>query len=150
VNILFRGPTVAAIATMAIVASAAIAAPGIAQSSDNGATIALDGSKAATVEGTAGGKQRDTTCAGYIADVANHQVQVSRDSNLRFSLEGAEDATLLIVGAQKQRFCVQADKVSKGKAEIPGRWKRGTYDVFVGSRNGSRSNYKLVISPMDN
>jgi hypothetical protein len=113
------------------------------------AQLPIDGNDSTTLEGTSGGAVRDTSCAGFIGDSPNHQVKLNSDKNLRFSLEGAEDATLLIVAGPKQRFCVQADKKSK-KAEIPGRWKRGVYDVYVGSQSRNRSGYKLTISPPGN
>jgi hypothetical protein len=106
---------------------------------------AIDPAQTTTLTGTSGGTARDAGCAGSIADAPNHQVKIAQDSNLTFALEGADDATLLILGPQKQRFCVQADKVSQGKIEIPGRWSRGTYDVFVGTRNRNRSAYTLTI-----
>jgi hypothetical protein len=105
----------------------------------------IDPAQTTTLTGTSGGTARDAACAGSIADAPNHQVKIAQDSNLTFALEGADDATLLILGPQKQRFCVQADKVSKGKIEIPGRWSRGTYDVFVGTRNRNRAAYTITI-----
>ncbi len=132
----------AAIATIATTANGWLISPAAAQA------IAINSAQTTYLEGTAGGAKRDSGCAGLIADKPNHQVKISQDTNLRFALEGAEDATLLILGDQNQRFCVQADKVSQGKAEIPGRWRRGTYDVFVGSRNRGRTSYKLTIEPV--
>jgi hypothetical protein len=111
-------------------------------------TVALNSNKSTKLEGYGGGGKRDSGCAGFIADSPNHQVKISQDGNFRFLLEGSEESTLLIVGAQNQRFCVQADKVSKGKAEIPGRWSRGTYDVYVGSRNRGGAGYTLTIEPL--
>jgi hypothetical protein len=132
------------ITTLTIVGTMAIGSP-----SPVTAQVSIDGNGSTTLEGTSGGNVRDTSCAGFIADSPNHQVKLDSDKNLRFSLEGAEDATLLILAGPKQRFCVQADKKSK-KAEIPGRWKRGTYDVYVGSQSRNRASYKLTINPPGN
>ncbi|MBE9032136.1 hypothetical protein IQ266_20565 [filamentous cyanobacterium LEGE 11480] len=111
--------------------------------------LALKSDQTMALEGTASGPKRDKTCAGFIAKEANHYVKINQASNLNFTLEGAEDATLLIIGKDNQRFCVQADPVSKGKITIPGRWSTGQYEVFIGSRSGNKSAYKLTIGPLE-
>lgn len=101
-----------------------------------------------TLNGTSGGAKKDSSCAGFIADRPNHTVQVTADSNLKFTLQGSGEPTLLIMGAQGQAFCVRADRLSDGKVEIPGRWTTGIYSVFVGDRAQGRSNpYTLSIAP---
>lgn len=100
-----------------------------------------------TLNGTSGGAKKDSGCAGFIADRPNHTVQVTADSNLKFTLQGSGEPTLLITGAQGQTFCVQADRLSNGKVEIPGRWTKGTYLVFVGDRARGQNPYTLSISP---
>ncbi|MBD1822017.1 hypothetical protein H6F51_05835 [Cyanobacteria bacterium FACHB-DQ100] len=100
-----------------------------------------------TLNGTSGGTKKDSSCAGFTSDQPNHTVQVTADSNLRFTLQGSGQPTLLITGAQGQAFCVQADRLSNGKVEIPGRWTRGTYSVFVGDRAQSQNPYTLSIAP---
>jgi hypothetical protein len=127
------------LATSTATVSAVMSNPAMAQ------VQTVDPAQTTTLTGTSGGPARDAACAGSIADAPNHQVKIAQDSNLTFALEGADDATLLILGPQKQRFCVQADKVSQGKIEIPGRWSRGTYDVFVGTRNRNRAAYTITI-----
>jgi hypothetical protein len=104
-------------------------------------------SSTVTLNGTSGGSKKDTTCAGFIANAPNHRIEVKQDSNLRFSLQGAGEPTLLITGAQGQSVCVQADSLSGGKIEIPGRWNQGVYSIFVGDRAQNRSPYKLSITP---
>jgi hypothetical protein len=113
------------------------------------AILALKPDQTTTLEGASSGPVQDKICAGYIATAANHRVKVDRASNLNFSLEGANDATLLIIGSNDQRFCVQADATSKGKVTIPGRWSMGNYEIFVGSRSGTKANYKLTIGPLE-
>jgi hypothetical protein len=142
VNKLSRIAAFSTAIALSAVSNGLFLSPAVAQ------VVALNSAQVTKLEGTAGGNQKDSGCAGFIPESPNHQVQVGQDSNLRFLMEGSEDATLLIVGAKNQRFCVQADKVSKGKAEIPGRWSRGNYDVFVGTRNKTRSAYTLTIEPL--
>jgi hypothetical protein len=113
------------------------------------AAIALKSDQVTLLEGQSSGAVQDKICAGYVAKDANHRVKLDRSTNLSFTLEGANDATLLIIGSNDQRFCVQADAASKGKITIPGRWSTGNYDIFVGSRSGSRANYKLTIGPLE-
>jgi hypothetical protein len=113
------------------------------------AAIALKGDQITVLEGQSSGPDQDKICAGYIAKDANHRVKLDRSSNLSFTLEGANDATLLIIGNNDQRFCVQADATSKGKVAIPGRWSTGNYEIFVGSRSGTKANYKLTIGPLE-
>jgi hypothetical protein len=100
-----------------------------------------------TLNGTSGGAKKDSSCAGFIGDRPNHTIQVTADRNLKFTLQGSGEPTLLITGAQGQNFCVQADRLSNGKVEIPGRWTKGSYSVFVGDRGGARNPYTLSISP---
>jgi hypothetical protein len=104
------------------------------------------GAQPITLSGMSGGAKKDASCAGFIAATPNHVVQVSEDSNLSFQLKGAAGSTLLITGDKGQNFCVQA--LSDGKVEIPGRWNRGRYSVFVGDRNQASNRYTLMIEPM--
>jgi hypothetical protein len=104
-------------------------------------------SQSIALSGTSGGSKKDTGCAGYISAAPNHSIQVTADSNLRFSLQGAGDPTLMITGPQGQNICLQADSLSKGKIELPGRWTKGTYSVFIGDRNQAHNPYTLSITP---
>jgi hypothetical protein len=101
------------------------------------------------LSGVSGGDKKDPGCAGFIGDRPNHTVQVTADSNLKFTLQGSGESTLLITGAQGQNFCVQADRLSNGKVEIPGRWTKGSYSVFVGDKGRSRNPYTLSIAPQN-
>jgi hypothetical protein len=100
-----------------------------------------------TLTGASSINLSDSGCAGLAGANPNHIIQIPADSNLRFSLQGAVGSTLFILGDQGQKFCVQADQLSNGKVEIPGRWGRGAYRVFVGSRGQRQVEYKLTVSP---
>jgi len=106
-------------------------------------------SQTITLNGTSGGPKKDASCAGFINTTPNHVIQVKADANLRFSLKGSGEPTLLIVGSQGQNFCVQADSLSEGKIDIPGRWTKGRYEVYVGDRAQARRPYTLSISPQN-
>ncbi len=124
--------------------AAVLALGGIAASQ----TVAIPpNSPAVMLNGTSGGSVKDPGCAGFIASSPNHTIQVTEDSNLRFSLKGAGQPTLLISGVQGQNVCVQADSLSGGKIEIPGRWSKGNYSVYVGDRAQGHNLYTLSITP---
>lgn len=98
------------------------------------------------VNGVSGGNQKDSGCAGFIAASPNHLVQVTEDTDFRFVLQGTEKMALLIRSSNGQSFCVPVDSYSQGKVEIPGRWRKGTYSVFVGDRANESHSYTLLIS----
>lgn len=113
-------------------------------------TVAISpSSQAVNLSGVSGGSKKDSGCAGFIANAPNHTLQVNEDSNLRFTLQGAGQPTLLITGAQGQTICVQADSLSKGKIEVPGRLTKGIYSIFVGDRTTARTPYTLSIAPQN-
>jgi hypothetical protein len=97
------------------------------------------------VSGQSGGDQLNK-CAGYISPTPNHVIQVTEDANLRFVLQGGGQPALLIRGTNGQSFCVPADSYSDGKIEIPGRWPKGIYSVYVGDRANGHHAYTLGIS----
>ncbi|HEY9617269.1 MAG TPA: hypothetical protein V6C64_10530 [Microcoleaceae cyanobacterium] len=111
-------------------------------------TIAINsGSNPIQVTGVSGGEQKDAGCAGYITATPNHKIEITEDSDLKFVLQAnGGQPTLLIRSSTGQDFCVPSDKYSGGKVEIPGRWSKGTYDIFVGDRNQGHSPYTLSIS----
>ena len=98
------------------------------------------------VNGTSGGSQKAGNCAGNISASPNHVIQVTEDSNLRFVLEGSGDLALLVRNEAGKSFCVPFDSFSQGKVEMPGRWRKGTYSVFVGDRANEQHSYTLMIS----
>lgn len=99
-----------------------------------------------TLNGNSGGVKKDSGCAGFVAETPNHTIKVTAASNLRFSLQGTGQPTLLIMGAKGQTVCVQADSMSNGKIEIPGRWSEGDYLVYVGDRAQVSNPYTLSIT----
>lgn len=123
----------------AVLAVAGVASSQVVAIAPNSSEVILNG--------TSGGAKKDASCAGFVADTPNHTIQVTADSNLRFTLKGAGQPTLLITGAQGQTICVQADSLSGGKIEIPGRWSQGNYLVYVGDRAQGRNPYTLSIAP---
>jgi hypothetical protein len=126
---------------IALVTSATIISPALSQ------PISIAPSSAPVqMTGKSGGPQKDNSCAGFIAAAPNHVIQVTEDADLRFSLQGSGQSALLIRSATGQNFCVPADPFSNGKVEIPGRWHKGQYSVFVGDRANESHTYTLSIS----
>lgn len=125
-----------------------IASAASAQASQ--AVVVAPNSPVTTLTGIAGGPKKDTSCAGFIADQPNYEVTVTEDLDRSFTAKGGSDITLLIVNNTGKKFCVQADSTSNGTAELPGRWEKGTYSVFIGNRKQSQSPYTLVIGPIAN
>ncbi len=111
--------------------------------------VITNATPAVTVDGTSGGTSRDASCGGFVAEVPNHTIEITEDSDRKFRVKGNSNTTLLVLNSQGKRFCVQADEFSGGEAELPGRWKKGTYRVYVGSKNQGRSNYQLTILPIN-
>ena len=91
----------------------------------------------------------DASCGGFVAEVPNHTIEITEDSDRKFRVKGNSNTTLLVLNGQGKRFCVQADEFSGGEAELPGRWKKGTYRIYVGNKNQGRSNYQLTILPIN-
>lgn len=112
-------------------------------------TVAVSpNSRPIELSGMSGGGNKDKSCAGFIAAAPNHTIQVTADSSLQFTLQAAGgQPALLIRGANGQDFCVPADSLSGGKIQIPGRWSKGNYSIFVGDRANGRHSYTLTISP---
>jgi hypothetical protein len=106
----------------------------------------LPNSPTIQVSGVSGGTQKDSSCAGFISASPNHVVQVAEDSNLVFALKSSGQPALLIHSTAGHNFCVPADSYSNGSVEIPGRWAKGTYSVYVGDRAGGQHPYTLSIS----
>lgn len=105
----------------------------------------LPNSQPIQVNGTSGGDHNDS-CAGHIAASPNHVVNVTEDADLRFVLQGQGEPALLIRSSSGQNFCVPADRYSNGKVEIPGRWQKGVYSIYVGDRAKGQHPYTLMIS----
>jgi hypothetical protein len=125
----------------------AMVSPAIAQSLSNSPIALVPSAKqSVTVSGTSGGGQRGSGCVGNVGLEPNHVVRVQEDGNLQFQVEGGADITLLVVG-DASKFCVAASKLDQGKISLAGRWKKGSYQVFVGSQSKTRDPYSLTIGP---
>jgi type 1 fimbria pilin len=98
-----------------------------------------------TLQGNAG----SATCGTAAIDKPQHTVDMTEDSDRRFRVKGDSETTLLLINSQGKRFCIQTDSYSNGEAELTGRWTRGTYKVFVGSRSASKPAYKLSVLPLN-
>ena len=98
------------------------------------------------LRGTSGGSKKSNTCAGNIAPSPNHLIRVTEDTNLRITLQAGGQPALLIRNPAGQDFCVPADSYSGGRIDVPGRWIKGTYSVFVGDRNNGQHPYALSIA----
>ncbi|MBL1173991.1 hypothetical protein [Pantanalinema sp. GBBB05] len=130
-----------------LIVSASVAGIVLSASKGLAQTIAINsGSNPIQVTGMSGGEQKDAGCAGYIAAIPNHRIEITEDSDLKFVLQAAGQPTLLIRSSTGQDFCVPSDTYSGGKVEIPGHWSKGIYDVFVGDRNKGQNPYTLSIS----
>ncbi len=97
------------------------------------------------LRGTSGGSKKVTNCAENISPSPNHVIQVEEDTNLRITLQAGGQPALLIRNPAGQDFCIPADSYSDGKINIPGRWTKGTYLVFVGDRSNGQYPYTLSI-----
>jgi type 1 fimbria pilin len=98
-----------------------------------------------TLQGTAG----SATCSTVATDKPQHTLDVTEDSDRRFRVKGDSETTLLLINSQGKRFCIQTDSYSNGEAELTGRWTRGSYKVFVGSKSASKPSYKLSVLPLN-
>lgn len=128
--------------TLPAVLAMVLAAPGIAYSQAVATITSASGG--ATLSGKSLGTN---SCAGDAPPTPSHEVQVTEDSNLRFTVQSEGGVpTLLIRSASGQRFCVQADSSSGGQVSIPGRWVKGRYLVYVGDRSRGQIPYTLRIS----
>jgi hypothetical protein len=136
------------IPSLALMLTSALAIASPAANAQAALTI-NNSTPAVSVEGTSGGNVRDASCAGFVADTANYAIEMTEDSDRRFRIKGNNETTLLVLNSQGKRFCVQVDDFSGGEAELPGRWKKGTYRVFIGQKTQNRANYKLTILPIN-
>lgn len=128
---------IAACATVPLVFSSALA-----QASNS---ISINSSsQTATLQGMAS----SATCGTAATDKPQHTVEITEDSDRRFRVKGDSETTLLLINSQGKRFCVQTDSFSNGEAELTGRWTRGIYKVFVGSRSLAKPGYSLLVSPL--
>jgi hypothetical protein len=131
---------------LTVPAAVAIAAGTAAVSLSQTMVAITPNSQTIELQGTSGGSKKDNSCAGYVSPSPNHLVQVAEDTNLRITLQSEGQPALLIQNPAGQSFCVPADNYSNGKINIPGRWTKGTYKIFVGDRANGRFPYTLSIA----
>ncbi|MCY7407623.1 MAG: hypothetical protein LH631_09655 [Alkalinema sp. CAN_BIN05] len=129
---------ITACATVPLVFSSALAQVSTVISINNA-------SQAVTLQGMAS----SATCATAAIEKPQHTVEITEDSDRRFRIKGDSETTLLLINSQGKRFCIQTDNFSNGEAELTGRWTRGTYKVFVGSRSAAKPSYILSVSPLN-
>ncbi|MGI0490364.1 hypothetical protein ACN4EG_01020 [Alkalinema pantanalense CENA528] len=122
--------------------------PGLAQNQDQVIRIAPN-SPVQTRTGSSVSAHKDSSCAGFIPEQPNYEVTLTEDMDRRFTVQGNSNITLLVINSKGKKFCVQADSTSNGKAEIPGRWAKDTYQVFIGTRSQGQNPYKLTIEPVN-
>ncbi|MGB3615550.1 MAG: hypothetical protein WBA10_17280 [Elainellaceae cyanobacterium] len=93
--------------------------------------------------GMSSGPQQSS--CGFIGSPAL-QIRVTEPlASLRFRASGGGALTLLVTDGQTQD-CAMSDSLSGGAVELPGAWEQGTYDVYVGDRNGDAHRYQLSVS----
>jgi hypothetical protein len=100
-----------------------------------------------TVQGMSGGSVDSKNC-GFIAATPSYTMSLSqRVDYMRMQVEAnGGQPTLLIVGPKKEdSFCVLGDNSTGLKPEISGVWEPGTYQFYVGDRNGERHQFTLNI-----
>ena len=95
------------------------------------------------------GTATSATCASNGSENFQHTIEVTEDSDRRFRVKGDGETSLLLINSQGKRFCIQTDSYSGGEAELTGRWSKGTYRVFVGSRSASKPAYSLSVLPLN-
>lgn len=131
---------IAACATVPLVFSSALA-----QTQTSNVISINNASPATTLQGMAS----SATCATEAIEKPQYTVEITEDSDRRFRVKGDSETTLLLINSQGRRFCIQTDSFSNGEAELTGRWTRGTYKVFVGSRSSAKPSYILLVSPLN-
>lgn len=134
--------------TLALTSLVGLAGPGLAQNQDQAIRITSN-SSVETRTGTSASAQKDSSCAGFIPAQPNYEVTLTEDLDRRFIVQGNPNTTLLVINSKGKKFCVQADSTSNGKAEIPGRWAKDIYRVFIGARTQGQNPYKLTIEPVN-
>jgi hypothetical protein len=83
----------------------------------------------------------DGSCQGLSSPSPNHTLVVQRDFGfLSLQVSGDRKLTLMVKGPDGI-FCR-----SGKKAELAGAWVAGKYEIWVGTDNGDRIDYRLSIS----
>jgi hypothetical protein len=104
-----------------------------------------------TIEGQSGGSTDSQGC-GFISDRPNYEMNLEqRVDYMRFTVQtDGGQPTLLVLGPNpNDSFCILGDEVSGLKPEISGVWEAGSYQIYVGDRQGDRHKFTLDISTND-
>lgn len=100
------------------------------------------------IKGKSGGAVDSQGC-GFIASSPNYEMNLERRLDyMRLTVKSAGgQPTLLVLGPNAEdSFCVLGDEISGLKPEISGVWESGSYQIFVGDRQGDRYQFTLDIS----
>ncbi len=103
---------------------------------------------AQVIQGSSGGPINSVNC-GFIANSPNYTINLpQRVDYMRITVQAVGgQPTLLVVGPQaNDSFCVLGDRGSGLQPEISGVWEPGTYNIFIGDRNGTQHKFTLNIS----
>ena len=104
-----------------------------------------------TIEGQSGGSNDSQGC-GFISDRPNYEMNLEQKVDyMRFTVQtDGGQPTLLVLGPNpNDSFCILGDEVSGLKPEISGVWEAGSYQIYVGDRQGDRHKFTLNISTND-
>lgn len=97
------------------------------------------------VTGQSGGTQ--SSSCGYISDAPNHLIQVTEAfTSLNIQVQSTGDYTLFMTGPGGFSECILAHEFDGGVIQSPGVLNQGTYQVYVGDRNGASHPFQLSIS----
>jgi hypothetical protein len=103
---------------------------------------------AQTVRGNSGGSVESQNC-GFIAATPSHTISLSERVDYMKLLVEADGGkpTLLVIGPKAEdSFCVLGDLSAGLNPEISGVWEPGTYQIYVGDRDGESHQFTLSIS----
>ena len=101
-----------------------------------------------TIEGQSGGSTNSQGC-GFISDRPIYEMNLEqRVDYMRFTVQSdGGQPTLLVLGPNpNDSFCILGDEVTGLKPEISGVWEAGSYQIYVGDRQGDRHQFTLDIS----
>ncbi|ASC69821.1 hypothetical protein XM38_007510 [Halomicronema hongdechloris C2206] len=102
-----------------------------------------------TVSGTASGQA--TSNCGFITDAPVQTLNVTESfASLDIEVAGGDQLTLLILGPDNFRECLQMDRFSEGVITAPGLLNQGNYDFYIGrQQRGTSPDYTLTIEQAD-
>ncbi|MDX2256754.1 MAG: hypothetical protein NW214_14670 [Pseudanabaenaceae cyanobacterium bins.39] len=81
------------------------------------------------------------SCQGFSSQTPNHTLTIQRDFGFLSMQVSADRRLTLMVKGPDGVFCRSGQK-----AELTGAWVSGKYEIWVGTDNGDRTDYRLSIS----